>query len=202
MGFEKRSLFEAVYPMKITNIIHEYLDLMDRQRETTMKALEGMPEAFLWDCPQSGGWCIGEILDQTRVLNASTLPILRFSWFLSRGLAEIRRSKPYATDIDNVYTRPGFPMNSGWMWAPKRTAKKPASLVDLSQSLAHVHAQYRAFYALKDPDILGHITLFDPAIGRLNLIQALRVGLYHDQLHYEDALKLADEIKTHTSPVA
>jgi len=188
--------------MKITNIIHEYLDLMDRQREAMVKELAGINDAYLWDCPQSGGWCIGEILDHTRVLNASSLPILRLAWFIGRGLAGVRRGKPYAVEIDDVYRRPDFPMNSGWMWPPKYSPRQPAGLADLSRSLAQVHAQYRTFYALKNPDILGHITFFDPAIGRLNLIQALRVGLYHDQLHFEDALRLADEIKTHTSPVA
>ena len=188
--------------MRITNIVHEYLDLMDRQREISFKELVGLPEVFLWDCPQSGGWCIGQILDHTRVTNASFLSFLRLGWFIGRTPASWRRNKPYAVEIDNVYRRPNFPMNVGWLWPPRHSPEKPVGLAELSKSLAHVHAQYRLFYSAKDPDILGHVTLYDPAIGRLNMIQALRVGLYHDQLHYEDALKLADEIKTHTSPVA
>jgi hypothetical protein len=29
------------------------------------------------------------------------------------------------------------------------------------------------------------VIVFDPAIGWLNLIQVLRVGIYHDEMHYE-----------------
>ncbi len=188
--------------MKITNIIHEYLDLMDYQRESTVKTLEGLNEAFLWDCPQTGGWCIGQILDHSRVMNASFLSALRLGWFIGRAPACLRRSKPYAVEIDDVYRRPDFPMAMGWLWPPRHSPKKPASLADLSLAMAQVHAQYRSFYATKNPDILGHVTLYDPAIGRFNLIQGLRVGQYHDQLHFEDALNLAGEIKAHTSPVA
>lgn len=188
--------------MSATNIVAEYLDLMDAQRERVFAALRGMSEANLWLRPRPGEWCIGEILDHTRAVNASFLPLLRLSWFFGRGLARRWREKPYPTQIDDVYRRPHFPMNVGWLWSPRATPQRPQPLAKLERSLAEAHERYRQFYAAKDASLLGHITVIDPLIGRLNLIQVLRVGIYHDQLHYEDVLKLAAEIKRDTTPVA
>jgi hypothetical protein len=49
----------------------------------------------------------------------------------------------------------------------------------------------RGFYTGKDPDLIGNIYAYDPAIGVVNLITALKVGIDHDQLHYDDVLKMA-----------
>jgi hypothetical protein len=71
------------------------------------------------------------------------------------------------------------------MWSPKYTPEKPTSLDVLKVNLTNSHKEMRKFYADKDPDYLGHVSMYDPAVGWLNLIQALRVGLYHDELHIE-----------------
>jgi hypothetical protein len=38
--------------------------------------------------------------------------------------------------------------------------------------------------------LLGHATVWDPAIGKLNLIQVLRVGAHHDEHHVETIRQL------------
>ena len=38
---------------------------------------------------------------------------------------------------------------------------------------------------------LGNAHLLDPLIGWLILITTLRLGVYHDQLHYDDVVKQA-----------
>jgi hypothetical protein len=189
--------------MSEPSIIEQYLQLMDQQREACFRILDGLTEPQLWESsPREGEWCIGEILDHTRAVNVSFLPMIRGAWFVGRALAAFQRSKPYPTTIDDVYHRPNFPMNVGWLWPPRYSLKKPASLSTLQTSLEKVHAAYRDFYTGKDEALLGHIHLFDPAIGRLNLIQTLRVGLYHDQLHFEDVIRYTHEIKSNTTPVA
>lgn len=188
--------------MSENSVIEEYLKLMDQQRETCFKVLERLSEAQIWESSRKGEWCIGEILDHTRAVNASFLPMVRGAWFFGRGMAAFQRTKPYPTSIDDVYHRPNFPMNVGWIWPPRHTPNKPAPLDELEASLAKVHATYREFFSGKEEALLGHIHLFDPAIGRLNLIQVLRVGLYHDQLHFDDVIRLTHEIKSNTTPVA
>jgi hypothetical protein len=188
--------------MTAPNIVQHYLDMMDLQRETIFAVLKGMRETSLWDFPRTAEWSIGEILDHTRAVNASFLTVIRLAWFFGRGWAALRRSKPYPCEIDDVYRRPGFPMKVGWMWPPRVSAKNPITLAALERSLVQVHARYRLFFEAKEPDLLGQIWLYDPAIGKVNLIQKLRVGLYHDLLHFQDAQKLTREIKQHTTPVA
>jgi hypothetical protein len=45
---------------------------------------------------------------------------------------------------------------------------------------------FTTFFAPKAPELLGHVVLYDPVSGWLNLIQSLRVGIYHDELHFEE----------------
>lgn len=179
-----------------------YLDLMDQQREQAFQALKHLDEAKIWQRPISNDWCIGEILDHTRAINSSFLPLIRATWFFGKSLAGLNRHKPYAVEIDDVYHRPNFPMNVGWMWPPKYTPRHPAPQKILCQSLLEVHQKYRQFYEGKDPDLLGHISVFDPVIGRVNLIQVLRVAIYHDQLHFQDVIEMAADLRLHTTPVA
>ena len=56
------------------------------------------------------------------------------------------------------------------------------------------HAAVRSFYAEKDPALLGNTFLYDPLFGWINLIVTLRIWIYHDQLHFEDVIKLGQEL--------
>jgi hypothetical protein len=47
----------------------------------------------------------------------------------------------------------------------------------------------------KDPDVLGNIYAYDPAIGVVNLITGLKVGIDHGQWHYDDLFKLAPSLQ-------
>jgi hypothetical protein len=43
--------------------------------------------------------------------------------------------------------------------------------------------------------VLGNIYAYDPAIGVVNLITGLKVGIDHDQLHHNDLFKLAASLQ-------
>jgi len=173
----------------------EYLDLMDLQRKTAFASLEGLGEARLWQRPAPGEWCIGEILDHTVRLFESILPGLRTAWGVFAWYGRLRCNRPYPVVIENVYKRPNFPMWTGFLWTPKFNPSKPIPLADLQAGSESVHRRAREFYTGKDLDALGNIYGWDPAIGVVNLIQALKVGIDHDQLHYEDAIKLAYQLR-------
>ena len=42
---------------------------------------------------------------------------------------------------------------------------------------------------------LGNVYLLDPLFGWLNLITTLRMGVHHDQLHYDDVIQQAREFQ-------
>lgn len=175
-------------------IVGTYLELMDRQREEMFSDLEAVSMEKLWQRPSDDEWSIGENLDHLRVINSSTLTLFKITWALLLPWAKLRFDTPYETDIDNVYKRPGFPLNTGWIWSPRYKPGRPTTLDVLKNNLTKVHLDVRQFYSGKDQDYLGHVSLYDPVMGWLNLILALRVGLYHDQLHVEQIKDVMERI--------
>lgn len=167
-------------------VVADYVAQMHAQREALFADLAGVSEPEVWYRPNSTTWSIGENLDHLTVINASILRLMNWAWRIQLPWARRRRARPYAVTIDNVYKRPGFPQNVGWIWPPKHTPLKPIPLTQLHANLRAIHARYEQFYTQRDADLLGHVWLFDPVIGRVNLIVTLRIGLYHDDLHYDD----------------
>jgi hypothetical protein len=174
-------------------IVAEYLDMMDRKCDACLALLEGISDDLLWWRPAPREWSIGQTLDHLRVFNASMLRIFGIAWTVELLWARLRRSRPYAVDIENHYARPDFPMNTGWIWAPRHTPEKPLPFSALKDRLTAIQQRIHEFYLSRDPDLLGHITLYDPVMGSMNLIQALRLGIYHDELHYDVVERLLAE---------
>ena len=166
-------------------VVTKYLEMMDQQREQLFQIVNELEDRLLWQRPTSDQWSIGENLDHLRVINTSTLTLIKITWLFLLPLAKLRYDHPYETEIDNVYKRPGFPLHTGWIWSPKHTPRKPTSLKVLKDNLVKTHQEIRNFFSGKDADYLGHVSLYDPVMGWLNLIKVLRVGIYHDKLHEE-----------------
>lgn len=168
-----------------------YLDLMDSQRIAAFAALDGLTNSQLWQRPAPKEWSIGEILDHNLRLYHTFYPMVSGMWRWLRWYGECRRTRPYSIDVADIYRTPGFPHWVGFLWRPKHTPAKPVSLSVLNEETGSMHAKVRAFYTDKDPAVLGNLYLYDPIFGWCNLIVTLRIGIYHDQLHYEDAVKHA-----------
>ena len=177
------------------SIVQQYLDLLDSQREAAFAALEGLTEAQVWERPAPKEWCLGEILDHNYLLIASTFPYVRFAWKTQRRWAEKRRGRPYETTIDDPYRKKTFPMWVGFLWTPRYTPKRPVPLEQLLEENRRLHAAVRQFYADKDPGLLGNSFVYDPLFGSINLIVTLRIGIYHDQLHFDDVFQLARAVR-------
>lgn len=165
--------------------LDQIFDRMVSQREEVFAALAGLTDAQLWFRAAPDEWSIGENVDHLRAVYLAFLPWLRAAWAVLHPLARLRRAKPYRIEIDNVYRRPSFPQKVGWLFPSRYTPHRPAPLDVLYAGVHEAHAQASAFYAGKDPDVLGHVVLWDPAIGSVNLIQALRVAVFHDEVHID-----------------
>jgi hypothetical protein len=176
--------------MTTDRYVIRWLDLQERQFRETYAGLADLPEERLWQRPAAGEWCIGEILDHTRVLNRSFRRLIAVAWPLLRLRGQAQRARPWTGEIDDVYARPGFPMGVGWMWSPRHTPQRPVPLAQLEAEASAEYARIRAWYEEKPEDVLGNTYLYDPAIGWLNLVQVLRVGAWHDALHFRDVEKM------------
>jgi len=179
----------------MTDILPTYLDLLDSQRETALRALEGFSDTQVWQRPAPKEWSIGEILNHNYLLIASTIPYVRAAWKVFRRVGERRRHRLYPTGIPDLYRDGKFPMWVGFLWTPRHNPRRPVPLSTVVEKLRGLHAEVRDFYTGKDEDILGNISLYDPMFGRLNLIVTLRLGLYHDQLYYDDVVAQAGKFK-------
>ncbi len=179
----------------MSGVIHSHLNLMDSQRESAFDALAGLTHSQLWQRPAPKAWSIGEILDHNYLLIASMLPAVRGMWKLMSWYGRLRRTRAYATQIEDVYRDPRFPQWVGFLWTPRFNTRKPVSLKALRAETKEIHATVREFYENKDEDVLGNLYLYDPVFGWCNLIVTLRIGIYHDQLHYDDVTKQAKQFR-------
>ena len=175
--------------------IPSFLDLMDFQCESAFSAIEGLTVSQFWQRPAPREWSIGEIFDHNYVLTASMLSAVKWMWDLMSWYAKLRRHRPYKTEIDDLYRNPTFPHWVGFLWTPRFNTRKPVPLEMIKSETREIHAKVREFYGNKDEAILGNSYLYDPVFGWCNLIVTLRIGIYHDQLHYEDAIKQAGQFK-------
>jgi hypothetical protein len=168
---------------------------MDSQREIAFAALEGLTDSQLWQRPAPKEWSIGEILDHNDLLFTSMLSILRWMWRWNGWYGRLRRSRPYATEIQDLYRSPRFPHWVGFLWTPRYHPRKPVPLETLKTETRTLHVETRRFYEGKQEDVLGNLYLYDPFFGWCNLIVTLRIGIYHDQLHYDDVIRQAGEFR-------
>jgi hypothetical protein len=181
--------------MTRNNPISQYLDLLDSQRGSALTALEGISDFQLWQRPALREWSIGEILDHNYLLIASFYPVLKRIWSLAGWYGRLRRGRSYQTEIEDLYRDSKFPQWVGFLWTPRHNNRKPVSSEQLKSELRTLHADVRRFYEGKDEDVLGNLYLYDPLFGWCNLIITLRIGAYHDQLHYDDVVKQAAQLK-------
>lgn len=173
----------------MSDVVRNYLKLMDDQREVAFSALDGITDSQLWLRPAPKEWSLGEILDHNYLLMASSYPVVKWIWKWLGWYGRLRRKRLYQTQIEDVYRDPKFPQWVGFLWTPRYNTRKPIPLDALKSELRDLHGRIRAFYEGKDEDVLGNLYLYDPVFGWCNLIVTLRIGIYHDQLHYDDIFK-------------
>ncbi len=178
--------------MKTDLVVDHYLTLLDLQREGIFAELAAVEVARLWQRSGPKEWSVGEHLAHATAVLRSFRQMFQGFWAVLAPVGYLRRGQPYETKIDDVYARPGFPLGVGWLWPPRYTPERPASLTTLHELIAAEHGRVRRFYAGKDERVLGNTPLYDPAIGRLNMILALRVGVHHDEHHFATIRRLLE----------
>jgi len=172
------------------SVVTAYLDLLDSQRETFFLDSGGIDDALLWCKPEELKWSAGEHLDHAKIALRSLRRTLEFYCRVAYPYAYLRRKRVYPVEIDDVYQRPDFPLWVGIFWPSKHCQRKPLTMQQLQANLAKEHRTIRRFFQSKDPDVLGNMYFYDPVIGWINMIQALRIGAFHDQHHYDLARKI------------
>lgn len=99
----------------MSEVVSRYLSLMDSQRESAFAALDGLTDSQLWQRPAPREWGIGEILDHNSLLIASMLPAVQWMRKLNGWYGRLKKKRPYATRIEDVYRDPRFPQWVGFL---------------------------------------------------------------------------------------
>lgn len=179
----------------MSDIVRDYLNLMDNQREAAFSALDGVTDSQLWGRPAPKEWSLGEILDHNYLLMVSFYPVVKRIWKWLGWYGRFKRRRAYQSQIEDAYRDPKFPQWVGFLWTPRYNTRKPVPLEALKSELRDLHGSIRTFYEGKDEGVLGNLYLYDPLFGWCNLIVTLRIGIYHDQLHYDDIFKQVGHFK-------
>ncbi|NTU57054.1 MAG: DinB family protein, partial [Anaerolineales bacterium] len=119
----------------MSDIVRDYLNLMDIQREAAFSALDGITDSQLWLRPAPKEWSLGEILDHNYLLMSSSYPIVQWIWKWLGWYGRLRRNRPYQTRIEDVYRDPKFPQWVGFLWTPRYNTRKPVPLETLKSEL-------------------------------------------------------------------
>ena len=179
----------------MSTIISNYLDLLDSQRESAFTVLDGLTDAQLWQRPLPKNGASAKSLTIIVCCSDPFYPTVKWMWKWIGWYGRLRRNRPYQVEIEDLYRSPKFPQWVGFMWTPRHNSRKPISLDALKSEVRTLHADVRQFYAGKDLDLLGNLYLYDPLFGWCNLIVTLRIGIYHDQLHFDDVIKQAAQFQ-------
>lgn len=167
------------------SIIREYLDQLDAQLETVVQMLDDTAPAKLWDTPTLETWSIGEQLYHLTAWLRCYRRRLELFYRAFYPVGWLLRNRPYPVEIDDVFSRPRYPNYVGFLCAPRHIPDRSLALGTLIERLSKGHDLVREFYVDKPERILGHVWLYDTAIGWVNLIQSLRIAVYHDQHHFD-----------------
>jgi hypothetical protein len=176
--------------MRPVVVVDDYLDQIDAQREQIFSDLATLTMGELWRRPARHQWSIGETLDHTRVLNRSLRRLIERMWPLLRIIASRSRRHGYRIVVENPYERTDFPSWAGFLWKPRYHPMRPVSRGELQSMLHAEHRALRNFYEGKPEELLGRARLYDPLIGRLNMIQILMLARHHDEHHFELARRI------------
>ena len=142
-----------------------------------------MDHLSLWARPAPQEWSPGEHLSHVAAVHHFFRRVNALLWPNSR-MARRRVHHLYQAIIDDVYARPAFPHAIGRLWPPRRSYRRPVSLLRLTGEIREEHRLVRAFYRTMDEQILGHAPLYYPSIGWINTTQSLRIALFHDAQHF------------------
>ena len=138
------------------SIVLTYLNLLDTQCQLAFAALDSLTEEQIWQRPAPNEWCLGEILDHNYLLIANTLSYIKVAWNVQQRLVIKRCDRSFATGIEDPYRKPSFLMWIGFLWKPCYNPKHPLLLEKLKAENRTLHTAFRAFYADKDPVLLGN----------------------------------------------
>jgi hypothetical protein len=173
-------------------ILQECLDTIDRQRQGVFARAQGISTEDLWQRPGNERWSIGQNLEHL----TKAMQLFRWAFALTYpvGLpfAVAFRRKPFTSDIANPYEHRPKPVAAPLGVRPRDRRPTPLSLALLEQGLARQRDRFQVTLSGMHEAIAGHIKVWDPPVGMVNLLQLARLVAHHEAHHFRFVHDLLD----------
>lgn len=165
-----------------STVVEEHFARLDAQRLPIRRAASGLSADALWAPPEAGRWSIGENLQHlTRMMRL----FRRFSsiaLLLERPIARMRRNRPFLTHARDMFS--GRSLRAPFPIRPQRPATALSSEA-VMEALTKETELLENLLLSEDERILGHVWLWDPVMGSVNLVQVVDLLALHEEHHFE-----------------
>lgn len=167
--------------------ISKHFHTLTQQRYQFMLKIQSLPQEKLWYRIEDGKWSIGEHLYHLFLILRMLKVATKFSLVLM-PYAKMRRNKPFATEIHDIYAefkeKKGRGMKAPSILVPPKKIRHSMDWRELEQLLLNETHEMKALVNNMEDDIAGHIVFLDPIAKYPNLIQAIQLLAIHEKHHF------------------
>lgn len=172
--------------MKSNSMAHHF-HLLQEQRAHYVPCIHSLSEEQLWHRENEGRWSIGEHFYHLYLILKMLKTATKLSLLLT-PYAKMRRNKPYATEIHDIYeeykNKKGRGMRAPGILVPPSKIRFTLSSDEIEQLLVNETSAMKEIVKNIEEDIAGHIVFPDPIAHYPNLIQSIQLLAIHEKHHF------------------
>ena len=175
-----RPATEVFYVMP-QSALSKNFDQIEQLRAPVYERLSELSSDALWQKPEDGGWSFGQNLEHIYKL----MRLARWAFKVAcvgKPLAVLRRHRPYATTTTNPFISGRMPAPPGIR--PKDRSSAPIPFDRMRRNLDGELEMWRSMTGPLADNIAGHICVWDPVVGLINMHQAVVVLRFHEEHHF------------------
>ncbi|MCJ8013617.1 DinB family protein [Paenibacillus sp. KQZ6P-2] len=172
--------------MKSESMAQHFHTLFQQRSQFTLQ-LHSLSQEQLWDRKEEGKWSIGEHVYHLYLIMRMLKVTTKWSFVLI-PYAKMKRNKPFATEIHDIYVefkeKKGRGMRAPWILEPPNKIRYAMNARELEQLLLNETNEMKALVENMEEDIAGHIVFLDPIAHYPNLIQSIQILVIHEKHHF------------------
>ncbi|OXS74040.1 hypothetical protein B1B04_10525 [Lysinibacillus sp. KCTC 33748] len=172
--------------MKSNNMAHHFHTLQE-QRTHYLPCIHSLSQEQLWHREKEDKWSIGEHFYHLYLILKMLKTATKFSLLLT-PYAKMRRNKPFATEIHDIYdeykSKKGRGMRAPGILVPPSKIRFTLNSDEIEQLLINETSAMQKLVKNIEEDIAGHIVFPDPIAHYPNLIQSIQLLAIHEKHHF------------------
>jgi len=170
-----------------SNSMATHFHTLQEQRVHYLPYIQSLPQNQLWHREVEGKWSIGEHFYHLYLILKMLKTATKCSLLLT-PYAKIRRNKPFATEIHDVYeefkNKKGRGMRAPAILVPPKKIRFVLNSDEIEQLLITETSAMKELVKDIEENIAGHIVFPDPLAHYPNLIQSIQLLAIHEKHHF------------------